>query len=163
MNKLERIARKVFAFRQTIHVNENGVEIPVDIDEIIIVLSSNLVDFDEGIIASNKGNRKTNYSLQEVQECIKAGRYKFEDRQDGKANPENINMSEHEAVNVICLLTYADFVRKGDFNADIYRKFGYVRERTKTPIDLYVKFELKNGKGGKKVMVISFHEDCDYR
>ena len=90
MNKFERIARKVVAFRQTIHVNENGVEIPVDIDEIIIVLSSNLVDFDEGIIASNKGNRKTNYSLQEVQECIKAGRYKFEDRQDGKANQKTL-------------------------------------------------------------------------
>lgn len=30
MNKLERIARKVVAFKQTIHVNENGIEIPVE-------------------------------------------------------------------------------------------------------------------------------------
>lgn len=163
MNKLERIARKIVAFKPIIHVNENGIEIPVDIDDIIIVLSGNPVDSGESIIASNKGNRKTNYNLQEVQECIKAGRYKFEDRQDGKANPENINMSEHEAVNVICSLTYADFARKSDFNADIYKKFGYVRERTQTPIDLYIKFELKNDRGGRKVMVISFHEDGDYR
>ena len=160
VNKVERIAKKLVAFTQTIHINENGVEVPIEIDDIIVVLSSQPVDGSDAIVASS--TRPSIYSLQEVQECLKAGRYKFEDRQDGKANPEEIGIGEQEAIDVICSLTYADYDRKGNFDADIYKKFGYVRERTKTPIDLYIKFKLEKGRGGKKVLVISFHREGCY-
>ena len=48
-----------------------------------------------------------------------------------------------------------------DLAADVYKKFGYERNKDKKHIDLYIKLSLIQRRNLKYVFIISFHLDGD--
>lgn len=167
MNKIEKIAKNIVGYISTLNVDNNGIIQQVKIDDVIILLSDEPVEISVARFAS-RDNKPSYFNLQEVKECIKASRYKFKPRTDGKSNPENIGISEQESLKILSSLSIAEFDRKlpetnEDEKADVYKKFGYVCERTGIKIDLYIKFSVIKAKGGRNVLIISFHEEGDYR
>lgn len=87
-------------------------------------------------------------------------------RTDGKANPENINMSKEEADEVITSLTETNYFKTYDripedpncqYPVDIYKVKNYLKNRDGSSIDLYIKFHLNDD--DTLVIVISFHDD----
>lgn len=163
----ERIARKIVGFVPTLHVinDQTGQMEEIEVDEVIIVMSDEPVTSSMARYAAD-GGRPSKYSLEEVKQLLELGRHQFKRREDGKSNPISIEIDEDEAIGIIKSLTYDNFNKtlpplNEDPAADVYKKFGYERNKDKKQIDLYIKFSLIQRRNLKYVFIISFHLDGD--
>lgn len=104
------------------------------------------------------------YCKQDLLRCSnKPNSIKYEEREDGKAYPENIRIDKEEASDLIRNLNPLEFVKGGNYvetvcntkpPADVYKKF-YRRKYDNKEILIYIKLYIKDN---SLVNVISFHE-----
>ena len=163
----ERIAKRIIGFVPTLHVinDQTGLMEEIEVDEVIIVMSDEPIISSIARYAADDG-RPAKYRLAEVKQLLELGRHQFKRREDGKSNPINIEIDEKEAIEIIKSLTYDNFDKtlpplNEDPAADVYKKFGYERDKDKKQIDLYIKFSLIQRRNLKYVFIISFHLDGD--
>ena len=164
VKKIDKIAKNILGFDTCLNCTLDGMATSIAIDEIVIIITNEPLSSDLSRYASKA--RSTRWSLQEIKQLITIlpPRIEYLPRLDGKSNPNNIGISESEAISIISNLDDSNFIeiksdpRNSLLNADVYKVLQYHRLSGGEPIDIYIKFRIFEKKQ-RKVLLISFHQD----